>query len=118
MPATEHPMEGVRTAVSMLGAMDARAEDISPEDNLRKAQDLTAQIPTIVAAQARLQRGQEPITPDPSLSHAANYCYMLTGKRPDETTTRTFDTMPILYAEHETNASTFACRVVVSKADD
>jgi citrate synthase len=118
MPAAGHPMAGLRTAVSMLGAMDAGAEDISPEDNLRKAQDLTAQMPTIVAAQARLQRGQEPIAPDPSLSHAANYCYMLTGKRPDDTTTRTFDTMLILYAEHETNASTFACRVVVGTESD
>src|ERR671922_876900 len=118
MPAAGHPMAGLRTAVSMLGAMDARAEDISPEDNLRKAKDLTAQMPTIVAAQARLQRGQEPIAPDPSLSHAANYCYMLTGQRPDDTTTRTFDTMLILYAEHETNASTFACRVVVGTESD
>ena len=81
-PSAAHPMAGLRTAVSMLGTMDPRAEDISPEDNLRKAQDLTAQMPTIVAAQARLQRGQEPIAPEPTLSHAANYCYMLTGKLP------------------------------------
>lgn len=73
MPAAGYRMARLRTAVSMLGAMDARAEDISPEDSLRKAKDLTAQRPTIVAAQARLQRGQEPIVPDPSLSHAANY---------------------------------------------
>ncbi|MBM3226774.1 MAG: citrate synthase, partial [Candidatus Tectomicrobia bacterium] len=112
LPQAGHPMAGLRTAVSMLGALDAHADNLSPEDNVRKAKDLTAQMPTIVAAQARLQRGQEPIAPDPSLSHAANYCYMLSGKRPDETTTRTFDTMLILYAEHETNASTFACRVV------
>jgi citrate synthase len=117
-PSAAHPMAGLRTTVSMLGAMDPRAEDISPEDNLRKAQDLTAQMPTIVAAQARLQRGQEPIAPEPTLSHAANYCYMLTGKQPDETTTRTFDAMLILYAEHETNASTFACRVVVGTESD
>ncbi len=117
-PSAAHPMAGLRTTVSMLGALDPRAEDISPEDNLRKAQDLTAQMPTIVAAQARLQRGQEPIAPEPTLSHAANYCYMLTGKQPDETTTRTFDAMLILYAEHETNASTFACRVVVGTEAD
>lgn len=118
MPASTHPMAGLRTAVSMLGAMDERADDISPEDNLRKARNLTAQMPTIVAAQARLQQGQEPIAPDPGLSHAANYCYMLTGERPDETTTRTFDTTLTLYAEHETNASTFACRVVVGTESD
>ena len=118
MPSSGHPMAGLRTAVSMLGALDPRADDISPEDNLHKAQDLTAQMPTIVAAQARLQRGQEPIAPEPTLSHAANYCYMLTGKQPDETTTRAFDAMLILYAEHETNASTFACRVVVGTESD
>ncbi len=117
-PSAAHPMAGLRTAVSMLGALDPRAEDISPEDNLRKALNLTAQMPTIVAAQARLQRGQEPIAPDPALSHAANYCYMLTGKQPEATAARTFDTTLVLYAEHETNASTFACRVVVGTEAD
>ncbi|MDH3600990.1 MAG: citrate synthase [Candidatus Tectomicrobia bacterium] len=118
MPASAHPMAGLRTAVSMLGALDPSAEDISAEDNLRKAKNLTAQMPTIVAAQARLQQGQEPIAPDPSLGHAANYYYMLSGEQPDETTTRTFDTTLILYAEHETNASTFACRCVVGTESD
>ena len=118
LPTSAHPMAGLRTAVSMLGALDASAEDISGEDNLRKAKELTAKMPTIVAAQARLQQGQEPIAPDAALGHAANYCYMLTGEVPDETTTRTFDTTLILYAEHETNASTFACRVVVGTESD
>jgi citrate synthase len=118
IPSAAPPMAGLRTAVSMLGVMDARGEDISPQDNLRKAKELTAQMPTIVAAQARLQRGQEPIAPDPALGHAANYCYMLTGKPPDEMTARTFDTALLLYAEHETNASTFACRVVVGTEAD
>src|SRR5262245_2398313 len=116
-PSAAHPMAGLRTAVSILGALDPRAEDISPEDNLRKALNLTAQIPTIVA-QARLQRGQEPIAPDPALGHAANYSYMLTGRQSDATTMRTFDTALVLYAEHETNASTFACRVVVGTESD
>src|SRR5215510_4536330 len=52
MPSTAHPMAGLRTAVSMLGAMDPHADDTSPADNLRKAKTLTAQMPTIVAAQA------------------------------------------------------------------
>lgn len=118
MPASAHPMAGLRTAVSMLGAMDEHGEDIRPEDNIRKAKDLTAKLPTIVAAQARLQQGKEPIAPDPTLGHTANYYYMLTGDKPDDTTTRTFDTALILYAEHETNASTFACRVVVGTESD
>ena len=118
LPAAAHPMAALRTVVSWLGAMDAQADDIGAADNLRKAMALTAQMPTIVAAQARLQQGQEPIAPRADLSHAANYCYMLTGETPNDTTTRTFDTMLILYAEHETNASTFACRVVVGTEAD
>ena len=118
IPPSAPPMAALRTAVSMLGTMDDHAEDISPADNLRKSKMLTAQMPTIVAAQARLQRGQEPLAPRPDLGHAANYCYMLSGTVPDETTTRTFETTLILYAEHETNASTFACRVVVGTESD
>ena len=118
MPESAHPMSALRTVVSWLGAMDAQADDNSAADNQRKAMALTAQMPTIVAAQARLQQGQEPLAPRADLSHAANYCYMLTGKTPDDTTIRTFDTMLILYAEHETNASTFACRVVVGTEAD
>jgi citrate synthase len=118
MPSSTHPMAGLRTAVSMLGALDPQADDISAESILHKATALTAQMPTIVAAQARLQTGQEPLAPDASLSHAANYYYMLTGTPPDEITRRTFDTVLILYAEHETNASTFACRVVTGTESD
>ena len=118
LPASAHPMAGLRTVVSMLGAMDDKADDISYEANIQKAKNLTAQLPTIVTAQARLQKGLEPIAPDPSLGHTANYYYMLTGEQPDGMTSRTFDTTLILYAEHETNASTFACRVVAGTESD
>jgi citrate synthase len=118
MPASAHPMAGLRTAVSFLGTLDLLADDNSPADLRRKAADLTAKIPTIVAAQARLQMGQALIEPDASLSLAANYYYMLTGKQPDTTITRTIDTSLLLYAEHETNASTFTCRAVVGTESD
>jgi citrate synthase len=118
MPASAHPMAGLRTAVSLLGTLDPQADDNSPADLRRKAADLTAKIPTIVAVQARLQMGQAPIEPDTSLSLAGNYYYMLTGKQPDTTITRTIDTSLLLYAEHETNASTFTCRAVVGTESD
>ena len=117
-PKSANPMATLRTAVSLLGAMDADADDITYEDNLRKAKNLTAKFSTIVAAQTRIGAGQEPIAPDPSLDHAANYYYMLTGKVADETTRRTFEATLVLYAEHETNASTFTCRVVVGTRSD
>jgi citrate synthase len=118
MPTSAHPMAGLRTAVSLLGTLDPQAEDNSAASLRRKAADLVAKMPTIVAAQARLQMGQAPIDPDPGLSLAGNYYYMLTGKQPDATITRTIDTSMLLYAEHETNASTFACRVVVGTESD
>ena len=117
-PKSASPMATLRTAVSMLGTMDPNAGDIGSDDNLRKAKSLTAKLPTIVAAQARNASDLEPIAPDPSLDHAANYYHMLTGAVPDETTRRTLETTLVLYAEHETNASTFACRVVVSTLSD
>jgi citrate synthase len=118
MPASSHPMAALRTAVSLLGTLDPQADDNSPAELRRKAADLVAKIPTIVAAQVRLQTGQPLIDPDPALSLAGNYYYMLTGKQPDATVTRTIDTSLLLYAEHETNASTFACRVVVGTESD
>jgi citrate synthase len=118
MPPSAHPMAGLRTAVSLLGTLDPQADDNSPADLRRKAADLTAKMPTIVAAQARLQMGQPLIEPDSSLSLAGNYYYMLTGKQPDVTITRTIDTSLLLYAEHETNASTFTCRAVVGTESD
>ncbi|MBI3325823.1 MAG: citrate synthase [Nitrospinae bacterium] len=118
IPTAAHPMAALRTAISLLGTLDPEAEDRTPTALWRKAADLAAKIPTIVAAQARLQKGHSPIEPDPGLSLAGNYYYMLTGKQPDATITRTLDTTLILYAEHETNASTFACRVVVGTESD
>ena len=111
-------MAGLRTAVSLLGTLDPQADENSPTDLRRKAADLTAKMPTIVAAQARIQMGQAPIEPDASLSLASNYYYMLTGKQADATITRTIDTSLLLYAEHETNASTFTCRAVVGTESD
>ena len=117
-PKSANPTATLRTAVSLLGVLDVNAEDVSYDGNLRKAKSLTAKMPTIVAAQTRIGAGQEPMAPEPSLDHAANYYYMLTGMAPDDTARRTFETTLVLYAEHETNASTFACRVVTGTRSD
>lgn len=117
-PDSAHPMATLRTAVSMLAEQDSESEDLSQEDNLRKAKSLTAKIPSIVAAQIRIASEKEPILPDLSLGHAANYYYMLTGEIPNEVIRRAFEATLVLYAEHESNASTFACRVVVGTHSD
>ncbi|HEY6510145.1 MAG TPA: citrate/2-methylcitrate synthase, partial [Vicinamibacterales bacterium] len=73
---------------------------------------------SIVATWGRLQAGGGPIAPDPALSHAANFLYMLTGERPNPTATRAFDVALTLHADHELNASTFAGRVAAATLTD
>src|ERR1700682_4005191 len=112
------PMDVVRTAVSMLSLYDPTAGDHSPDANLRKAEKLMAQTPTIVTTFDRLRNGREVLEGDPKLGMAANFLYTLTGKRPDDVMEKAFDVALILHADHELNASTFAARVTAATISD
>ena len=118
VPTSTTPMEILRTAVSMLSIYDADEKDCSHAANLRKSFRLTAQIPMIVAIFDRIRKGKPVVEADHSLSHAANFLWMLNGEKPSETATRTFDIALILHAEHELNASTFAARVIAATLSD
>lgn len=107
-----HPMEVLRTAVSALGAFDPDVADNSPEATLRKSVRLTSQVPMIVAAHHRIRQGLDPVAPDPDLGHAANFLWVLEGKRPSADAARLMDLDLILHAEHGSNASAFTARVV------
>jgi citrate synthase len=111
-------MDVVRTTVSALGLYDPDTSDSSREANLRKAARIQAQIPTIVAAWARIRKGKPPVAPNPRLNLAANFLYMLSGKKPTELAAKAMDTALILHADHELNASTFAARVTVATLSD
>src|SRR3954470_8265454 len=117
-PTSATPMEGLRTAVSALSFYDADEKDNSHDANVRKAYNLTAQIAMIVAIYDRIRKGKEIVPPDRSLSHAANFLWMLNGVKPSETATRTLDLALILHADHELNASTFAARVIAATLSD
>jgi citrate synthase len=75
---------------------------------------LIAHMPAAVAAWHRIRQGLEPLPPDDSLSHAANFLWQLQGKKPDDEAARDLDVCLILHADHTFNASTFACREVAS----
>ena len=107
-----HPMDVLRTAVSALAAFDPEVADKSPEATLRKGIRLTAQVPMIVTAHEHIRNGREPVAPDPTLGHAANFLYMLKGKAPGADSAKLMDTDMILHAEHGSNASSFTARVV------
>ena len=113
-----HPMDVLRTAVSALAAFEPDVDDVSHEATLRKGMKITAQTPTIVAAHHRIRSGKEPIAPDTSLSHAANFLYMLLGERPDDETARLMDKDLIVHLDHGSNASSFAARVTASTLAD
>ncbi len=117
-PKKAEPMDVVRTVVSALGVHDPDGADNSPEANLRKAARIQAQVPTLVAAWARIRKGKAPVSPNPRLGLAANFLYMLFGKPPSPLAGRAMDTALILHADHELNASTFAARVTVATLSD
>ena len=118
LPRKATPMEVLRTGVSALSAFDPDAGDNSRDATVRKAVRITAQMPTLVAAWERIRRGKPLLAPNPRMNLAANFLYMLTGKKPTELATKTFDVALIMHADHEFNASTFAARVTAATLSD
>lgn len=116
--AKAHPMSTLRTCVSIEGNLDSRADDTSVAYETEIAIRLTAQMATITGAIARIRQGKKPIPPDPSLSHAGNLLYMMTGSKPDPVLERSMDISLILHADHGMNASTFTTMVVNSSLSD
>ena len=108
-----HPMDVLRTAVSALAAFDPAVADNSREATLAKGVRLTAQVPMIVAAHARMRSGQAPLAADANLGHAANFLWLIKGQKPSADAAKLLDTDFVLHAEHGSNASSFAARVVI-----
>ncbi|MBM3520496.1 MAG: citrate (Si)-synthase, partial [Alphaproteobacteria bacterium] len=108
-----HPMDVLRTAVSALSAFDREAADNSIAATRAKGIRLTSQVPMIVAAHAAMRDSRPPPKADPDLSHAANFLAMITGRKPSEDAALLMDRDLILHAEHGSNASSFAARVVI-----
>ena len=110
-------MDALRMAAGTLSIgtpVDALIDDEFYGDALA----LVARLPTIVAAYWRMLNGKEPVAPDPELSHAANYLYMLTGEVPSDEFARALETYLNTVADHGLNASTFAARLIVSTRSD
>ncbi len=118
LPKEAHPMAALRTAVSLLGCHDPKADGMDLANAERVGVELVARMATITAVIKRLRDGQEPISPDPKLSHAANFLYMCTGKVPDDFTARAMDANLVLHVDHGMNASTFAAMVIASSLSD
>jgi citrate synthase len=118
VPREAHPMRVLQSAVALLGTLDPDAEDGSAEANRRKAGRLTAQVATLTAAWHRIRQGKRPVAPRADLGHAANFLFMVAGRKPKPVNVRAFDAALVLYAEHEFNASTFTARTIASTLAD
>ncbi|MFE5859446.1 bifunctional 2-methylcitrate synthase/citrate synthase [Streptomyces virginiae] len=118
LPQTCHPMDVLRTAVSVFGSQDPTEDDGSTDANRTKSLALLAKLPVVVAADHRRRRGLPPVQPDPSLGYAENFFRMCFGDVPAPEVVRCFEISLILYAEHSFNASTFTARVVTSTLSD
>ncbi len=108
-----HPMDVMRTCVSALSAFDPLEDNKSIEAARIKGVRLTSQIPMIVAAHAAIREGRSIPLSDLSLSHAANFLWMITGRKPSADAAQLMDRDLILHAEHGSNASSFTARVVI-----
>jgi len=118
LPRECHPLDALRTAVSLAAASDPDVRSDEPAANLRKAYRLMNLVPATVAAWQRLRTGREPVPGRPDGSHAANFLYMLDGREPSAEVARVLDVILTLHADHEFNASTFAARVAVATVAD
>ncbi|ATG55217.1 2-methylcitrate synthase [Brachybacterium ginsengisoli] len=121
LPVTCHPMDTVRTAVSLLGALDPAAEDSSPEVELEKAKRLFAQLPAVIAYEQRRRTAggpTEPIPPREDLDYSQNFLWMTVGEEAAPAVVDAFRISMVLYAEHSFNASTFTARVITSTLSD
>src|SRR5688572_15120028 len=118
MPRGTHPMDVLRTGVSMLAAFDPDLNDHTHEANLRKAIRLIPKISTLVTDSRRIQQDLELLPPKTDLPLAANFLYQLKAQPPELWETKMFDIILVLYAEHEFNASTFSGRVTASTMAD
>jgi len=122
LPLSAHPMDVVRTAVSVLGALDESLTTdrtwIDGDLTLERSIRLFAQLPAIVAYAQRRLRDERLVEPRDDLGYSANFLHMTFGEVPEKVVVDAFDVSMILYAEHSFNASTFTARVIASTLSD
>lgn len=118
LPDGAQPMHALRTGISLLAAFDENPDDTDEANVRRIGRRLVAQFPTVTAAFHRIRNGMDPVEPDPGLSIAGNFLYMLNGEKPTEAATRVMDAALVLHAEHGSNASAFVGRATASTLTD
>ncbi|MBL0927579.1 MAG: citrate synthase [Phycisphaerales bacterium] len=118
LPRDAKPMHVIRTMVSALSMHDLNPDANDIPSLREKALNILARTPTLLAYFHRYRIGMPLVAPDPSLSIAENFLYMLNGERPTETMAKAMDVCLVLHADHGLNNSTFSARSVMSTQSD
>ena len=116
IPADSHPMDVMRTGVSMLGNLETEKSFDEQQD---VADRILATLPAIICYWYRFSHDGvriEENTDDDSIG--AQFLHLLRGEKPNELHEQVMNVSLILYAEHEFNASTFTARVCASTLSD
>ncbi|MDE2333803.1 MAG: 2-methylcitrate synthase [Rhodospirillales bacterium] len=119
LPAASHPMDAMRTGVSALGCVLPEAPDHAAPGARDIADRLMASLGSMLLIWYHWShhgRRIEVETDDDSLG--GHFLHLLHGRAPRSSWVRAMHTSLNLYAEHEFNASTFACRVVAGTGSD
>ena len=119
IPKTAHPMDVMRTGVSALGALEPEKEDHNPYGAKAIADRLMASLGSMLLYWHHFSRhGKRIETETDDDSIGGHFLHLLHGMKPSPDWVRAMHTSLILYAEHEYNASTFACRVIAGTGSD
>jgi len=119
LPGSSHPMDVLRTGVSALGCLEPEAPAHGAEGARAIADRLMASMGSMLLYWlhfAQSGRRIETATDDDSIG--GHFLHLLHGEPPPPGWVRAMHTSLILYAEHEFNASTFACRVIAGTGSD
>ncbi len=119
LPAASHPMDVMRTGISVLGCVLPEKDD----QNVAGAKDIVDRMMASLGSMLLYwfhfsQNGKRIDVETDDDSIGGHFLHLLHGKKPSEEFTRAMHTSLILYAEHEFNASTFTCRVVAGTGAD
>ena len=118
IPRDASPMHALRTLCSAFALEDPAADDPSTTANERKSLAMFSKFPAIIAGFDRHRKGLDFVDPDPEMSVAENFLYMLNGEKPTEQMAKAMDICLILHADHGFNASTFASLVTIATLSD
>jgi citrate synthase len=113
-------MEGLRTAVSLVGAVSGFKPtlDISAAERRQNALQICSVVPSLIMAMYRYRNDLEPIAPRDDLGYGPNYMWMFSGEEGDPDKGRAVEQYQITTIDHGFNASTFTARVIVSTGAD